>query len=299
MRVFMTGATGFIGLAIVPELIEAGHQILGLARSDAAEQSLAKAGAEVHQGSLEDLDGLRRGAARSDGVIHCAFNNDFSQFKESNEKEVKAIEAMGRELAGSDRPLVITSVAAMGTAAPGQLATEDYFDPGQPKPRNATEVAGAAAAKLGVSVSVVRLPQVHSIIKQGFVTVLMNMARAKGVSAYVGEGANRWAAAHVLDVAHLYRLALERNQAGSRYNAVAEEGVALRLIAETIAEGLGVAAVSLLPQEAQAHFGPFAMFAAADMAASGEKTQRVLGWRPSGPGLIQDLQQLHGRKACD
>ncbi len=291
MKVFITGATGFIGSALVPELIKAGHQVLGLTRSDLGAESLTAVGAEVHRGSLEDLDSLRRGVRKSDGVIHCAFNNDFAKFKESNEQEGRAIEALGDELVGSDRPLIITSVAAMGSPSPGQPATEDYFDPSKPKPRNATEVAGAAAEKRGVNVSVVRLAQIHNIVKQGIVTALIQMARAKGVSAYIGDGSNRWAAAHVLDVAHLYRLALEKRQAGSRYNAVAEEGIPLRLIAETIGKGLGVQAASLSQEEAQSHFGPLAMFVGADMSASSQQTQDRLGWHPYRPGLLQDLEQ--------
>ncbi len=291
MKVFVTGATGFIGSTIVPELIKAGHQVLGFTRSDAGAESLTAAEAEVHRGSLDDLDSLRSGVRKADSVIHCAFNNDFAKFKESNEKESKAIDALGNELMGSDRPLVITSVAAMGSPSPGQLATEDYFDPSQPKPRNATEIAGAAAADRGVNVSVVRLPQVHNIMKQGIVTALIHVARAKGVSAYIGDGSNRWAAAHVLDVAHLYRLALEKHQAGSRYHAVAEEGVSLHLIAKTIGKGLDVPVASLSPEQAQSHFGPLAMFVGADMSASSRQTQDRLGWHPSRPGLIQDLEQ--------
>ncbi len=291
MKVFLTGATGFIGSALVPELIQAGHRVLGLTRSAAGAESLVATGAEVHEGSLEDLDSLRAGVRLSDGVIHCAFNNDFAKFKESNEQEGRVIEALGGELVGSDRPLVITSAAAMGSASPGHLATEDYFDPSKPKPRNATEVAGAAVQDRGVNVSVVRLPQVHSILRQGFVTALIHVARAKKLSAYLGGGSNRWAAGHLLDVAHLYRLALEKHQSGSRYHAVAEEGIPLRLIAETIGNGLSVQTVSLSAEDAQSHFGPLAMFVGADMAASSQQTQDRLGWHPSRPGLIQDLEQ--------
>ena len=291
MKVFLTGATGFIGSALVPELIQAGHRVLGLTRSAAGAEFLVATGAEVHEGSLEDLDSLRAGVRLSDGVIHCAFNNDFAKFKESNEQEGRVIEVLGGELVGSDRPLVITSVAGMGSASPDHLATEDYFDPSKPKPRNATEVAGAAVQDRGVNVSVVRLPQVHSILRQGFVTALIHVARAKKLSAYLGDGSNRWAAGHLLDVAHLYRLALEKQQSGSRYHAVAEEGIPLRLIAETIGNGLGVQTVSLSAEDAQSHFGPLAMFVGADMAASSQQTQDRLGWHPSRPGLIQDLEQ--------
>ena len=291
MKVFVTGATGFIGSALVPELINAGHQVIGLTRSDAGEESLITSGAEVHRGSLEDLNSLRGGAAKADAVIHCAFNNDMSKLEESNEKEGRAIEALGSVLVGSDRPILITSVAAMGIAAPGQLAIESYFDPSQPKPRNATEKAGKGLQDRGVNVSVVRLPQVHDIVKQGFVSYLIHLAREKRISAYIESGFNRWAAAHLFDVAHLYCLALEKHEAGSRYHAVAEEGIALRQIAEVIGRGLQVPVVSLSAEEAQNHFGPAAMFVSADMAASSELTRQRLGWNPSRPGLLQDLAQ--------
>jgi nucleoside-diphosphate-sugar epimerase len=296
MRVFLTGATGFIGSAIVPELINAGHQVLGLTRSEAGAQSLKAAGAEVHRGNLEDLESLRSGASKSDGVIHTAFNHDFSKFVENCENDRRAIEAMGDVLAGSDRPLLITSGTGMGNAVPGQPATEDHFNLNHPNPRKASEVAGVAVAERGVNVSVVRLPQVHDTVKQGLITYVVPMAREKGVSAYIGDGLNRWPAAHVLDVARLYRLALEKetekHKAGSRYNAVAEEGVSMREIAEVIGRGLKVPVVSLSPEEASAHFGWLAMFAGFDMPASSAQTQQRLGWRPTGPGLISDLEQM-------
>ena len=298
MRVFLTGATGFIGSAIVPELINAGHQVLGLTRSDAGAQSLIAAGAEVHRGSLEDPESLSSGAARSDGVIHCAFDhsafggNDFSKFLEVCEKDSRAIEALGDALKGSDRPLVITSGTAMGNAVPGQPATEDYFNPNHPNPRRLSEVAGAAVSDRGVNVSVVRLPQVHDTVKQGLIPYAVQMAREKGTSAYIGEGLNRWPAAHVLDVARLYRLVLEKREPGSRYNAVAEEGVSMREIAEVIGRGLKVPVLSLSQEQAQSHFGWLAMFTGFDMPASGEQTRQRLGWRPSGPGLIADLEQM-------
>jgi nucleoside-diphosphate-sugar epimerase len=292
MRIFLTGATGFIGSAIVPELIEAGHQVLGLTRSDAGAESLIAAGAEVHRGDLEDLESLRSGAAQSDGVVHTAFNHDFSNFVANCEQDRKVIEAMGDVLAGSDRPLLITSGTGMGNAVPGQPATEDHFDLNHPNPRKASEVAGASVAERGVNVSVVRLPQVHDTVKQGLVTYAVQLAREKGVSAYLGEGLNRWPAAHVLDVARLYRLALEKHEAGSRYNAVAEEGVSMREIAEVIGKGLKVPVVSVFPEEAQAHFGWLAMFAGFDMPASSAQTRQRLGWQPTGPGLIADLEQM-------
>ena len=292
MRIFVTGATGFIGSAIVPELINAGHQVLGLTRSEAGAQSLKTAGAEVHRGELEDVESLRSGAAKSDGVIHCAFNHDFSKFVENCEMDRRAIEAMGSVLVGSDRPLVITSGTGMGSAAPGQTATEDHFDANHPIPRKASELAGASMLERGVNVSVVRLPQVHDTVKQGLITYAVALAREKGVSAYVGDGRNRWPAAHVLDVARLYRLAFEKHEAGSRYNAVAEEGVPVREIAEVVGRGLKVPVVSVSAEEAPAHFGWLAMFAGFDMPASSAQTQERLGWHPTGPGMIADLEQM-------
>jgi nucleoside-diphosphate-sugar epimerase len=292
MRVFLTGATGFIGSAIVPELLKAGHQVLGLTRSEAGAQALAAAGAQVHRGSLEDPDSLRAGAAQADGVIHCAFDHDFSNFAANCQKDSRAIQALGSALAGSDRPLVITSGTGMGDPGDGRPATEDVFNLDHPNPRSASEVAGAAALEAGVNVSVMRLPQVHDPVRQGLVTYTVAIAREKGVSAYVGDGLNRWPAAPVQDVARLYRLALERAQAGARYHAVAEEGVTAREIAEVVGAGLKVPAVSLPPQEAAGHFGWMAMFASLDMPASGAWTRDQLGWSPTGPTLIADLQAM-------
>lgn len=298
MKVFVTGATGFIGSAVVQELIGVGHQVVGLARSDAGAKSLTAAGAEVHRGSLEDLESLRSGAAQADGGVihlafdHSAFGQDFSKFAAVCEKDTRAIEALGAALIGSDRPLLITSGTGMGNAAPGQPATEDHFDANHPNPRKGSEVAGASVAECGVNVSVVRLPQVHDTVKQGLITYAVQVAREKGVSAYIGEGSNRWPAAHVQDVAHLYRLALEKREAGSRYNAVAEEGIPMREIATVIGEGLKVPVVSLPPEKAQAHFGWLAMFAGFDMPASSAQTREKLGWNPTGPGLISDLKNM-------
>ena len=292
MRVFVTGATGFIGSVIVPELIRAGHQVLGLARSDAGARSLAEAGAEVHRGELEDLESLRGGAAQSDGVIHTAFDHDFSNFVAVCEKDRRAIEALGGALAGSDRPLVITSGTGMGSAKPGQPATEDVFDTYHPIPRIASELAGASMLAAGVNVSVMRLPQVHDTVRQGLITFAIAIAREKGVSAYVGDGQNRWPAAHVLDVALLYRLALEKREAGARYHAVAEEGIPVRDIAEAIGEGLNVPVVGLSAEEAPGHFGWLAAFAGLDLPASSAQTRERLGWRPTGPGLMSDLRQM-------
>ncbi len=292
MRVFLTGATGFIGSALVPELIGAGHQVLGLTRSDAGARSLDEAGAAVHRGSLEDPQSLRAGAAQCDGVIHTAFDHDFSNFLANCEKDRRAIEALGSALAGTDRPLVITSGTGMGNAAPGRPATEDVFNPSHPNPRVASELAGQAVLASGVNVAVVRLPQVHDPVKQGLITPAVAVAREKGVSAYVGDGLNRWPAAHVLDVARLYRLALERREAGARYHAVAEEGIPVRDIATVIGQGLKVPVVSLSVEAAPGHFGWLAAFAGLDLPASSAQTRERLGWHPSGPGLIADLQQM-------
>jgi nucleoside-diphosphate-sugar epimerase len=287
MRVFLTGATGFIGSALIPELIGAGHQVLGLARSDAGAKALTAAGAEVHRGDLEDLESLRSGAAASEGVIHCGFIHDFSRFQEVCEVDRRAIEVLGATLEGSDRPLIVTSGTAIAFT-PGRPTTEDDA-PNSPMPRVASEEA--ALSKRGVRTSVMRLPQVHNPFKQGLVTYLIALAREKGVSAYVGDGQNRWPAGPLLDVARLYRLALEKGATGARYHAVAEEGVPLREIAEAIGRGLKVPVVSKTPEEAGAHFGWLAMFAGHDIPASSALTQERLGWHPTGPGLIADLDE--------
>jgi nucleoside-diphosphate-sugar epimerase len=297
MRVFVTGATGFIGSAIVAELINAGHQVLGMARSDEGARTLMAAGAEVHRGNIEDLESLRSGAAKADGVIHTAFDHDFSKFVANCEKDRRAIEALGTALAGSNRPLVITSGTGMGSGVQGQPATEDVFNADHPNPRSASELAGAAVSATGVNVSVVRLPQVHNTLKAGLITPLIELTRRKGVCAYVGDGTNRWPAAHVLDVARLYRLALEKQEAGSRYHAVAEEGVRVRAIAEVIGRGLKVPVAAMSPDEAAAHFGWLAMFAGLDLTASSAQTRERLQWRPTGPGLIADLEQMHWLEA--
>jgi len=292
MRVFITGATGFIGIPVVTELIAAGHKVLGMARSEAGAKALVKAGADVHRGSLENLESLRQGATAADAVIHLGFIHDFSKFQENCEIDKRAIEALGSVLAGSNRPLIVTAGTA-GLAGPGQVAVEDdVIPPDFPLPRVSEQTALALVPK-GVSASVMRLPQVHNTIKQGLVSYLIGVAREKGVSAYVGEGRNRWAAGHVLDVAHLYRLALEKHQTGAKYHAVAEEGVLMRDIAEAIAGGLGVKAGSLSSEEAQAHFGWLGMFAGSDLQASSSQTRTKLGWSPSGPGLIADLKKMN------
>lgn len=289
MRVFITGATGFIGTHTVKELIAAGHKVLGMARSDEGENSLAAIGADVLRGSLEDLESLRTGAAAADAVIHLGFIHDWSNFARSCEVDRRAIEALGSVLAGSDRLLIATSGTA-GLAGPGELATEDDdVSPNFPSPRVSEQTA---LSLRGVRGSVVRLPQVHDTMRQGLLTYAVAVAREKGVSAYVGEGRNRWAAAHISDVARLYRLALEKNEAGAKYHAVAEEGVRMLDIAEVIGRSLNVPVKSISAEEATAHFGWLAMFASRDLVASSEKTRKTLGWNPTGPGLIADLERL-------
>jgi nucleoside-diphosphate-sugar epimerase len=289
MRVFVTGATGFIGSALVPELINAGHKVLGLTRSDAGAKSLAAAGAEVHRGSLEDLESLKSGAAKADSVIHLAFIHDFSKFQENCETDRRAIEALGSALAGSDRLLIATSGTLL--VAPGRLATEEDAPSGT-IPRLTTAEEAAALAGPGVRICVVRLPQVHDQNKQGLVTYLIDIAREKGVSAFVGDGMNRWSAAHLSDTARLYRLALEKGSAGC-YHAVAEEGVPVRDIAEVIGRRLKLPVVAKTPAEAAEHFGSMGGFAGLDGPASSALTRERLGWRPVGPGLIADLERAH------
>lgn len=291
MRVFITGTTGFIGSAIVPELIGAGHQVLGLARSDEGAKSVFAAGAQAHRGILEDLESLRSGAAMSDGVIHTAFIHDFSRIQEVCEIDRRAIEALGSALAGSDRPLVVTSGTALGNLVPGQPASEENTATSS-FPRVASEQAAASVSARGVDVRVVRLPQVHDPFKQGLVTHLIAIARQKGTSAYVGDGLNRWPAVHRLDAARLYRLALEKGSAGARYHAVAEEGVPLREIAAVVGRGLSMPVVAKSSEQAAEHFGWLAPFAAADIPASSQRTREQLGWQPTGPGLIADLEQM-------
>jgi nucleoside-diphosphate-sugar epimerase len=288
MRVFVTGATGFIGTVVVQDLIQAGHQVIGLTRSDAGAEALAAAGAQVHRGDLEDLDSLRSGAAMSDGVIHTAFIHDFSKFQENCAIDKRAIEALGSVLAGSGRPLVVTS--GTGLLAPGRVATEDMDAPANsPMPR-VSEQAGLEFVAQGVRATVVRLPQVHDRDKQGLITYLIAVAREKGVSAYVGDGNNRWPAVHRLDVAPVYRLALEKGPAGARYHAVAEEGVPIRAMAESIGRGLKMPVVVKTLEEAPAHFGWLAMFAGMDVPASSALTQQRLGWHPTQTaGLIEDM----------
>lgn len=292
MRIFLTGATGFIGSAIVPELLKAGHHVIGMTRSDAGAKALEEAGVEVHKGTLEEPESARSGAEKADAVIHTAFDHDFSRFVENCQKDSRVIAAMGEALKGSNRPLLITSGTGIGNAHLGELASEDVFNIEHPNPRIASELAGNALLEAGVNVSVMRLPQVHNTFKQGLVSPLIEISRAKGVSAYVGEGRNRFPAGHLLDVAQLYRLAIERGEPGARYNAVDEEGVSMREIAEALGRGLKLPVVSIAPDKASEHFGWMGMFAGLDFPASSEKTSRILGWKPVGPGLIADLDAM-------
>jgi len=292
MRVFLTGATGFIGSRVLRQLLAAGHEVVGLTRSQSGAAELAGAGASAYLGTLENPAGLAKGAENVDAVIHTAFDHEFSNFAANCEKDRRVIAALGSVLKGSDRPLLITSGVGIGDPGNGEPAREDVFDAHHFNPRIASEVAGQEQLAAGVNLGVVRLPQVHDTRKQGLISPYIEMARGKGVVAYVGEGANRWAAGHVADVAKLYVLALDRAEPGARYHAVGEEGVAARDIAETVAAGLGLPTVSLSGEEAKAHFDWFAMFAAADLTASSTLTREKLGWQPAGPGLLQDLRDM-------
>ena len=288
MRVFLTGATGFVGSAIIPDLLAAGHRVLGLTRSDAGAAVLLAAGAEPHRGDLADLDALRRGAAAADGVVHAGFDHDFSRFAENAEQDRRAIEAIGDALSGTGKPLVVTAGIPV---VPGRTATEDDPPSSGSSPRVSEETAIALAAR-GVRASTVRLPQVHDRDKHGLASYLIHVARATGVSAYAGDGLNRWSAVHRLDVAPVYRLALEAGGVGASHHAVAEEGVTLREIAESIGRGLGLPVASVPPEAAADHFGGLAFAVGADLSASGALTWERLGWRPTErPGFIADLDR--------
>jgi nucleoside-diphosphate-sugar epimerase len=292
MRVFLTGATGFIGSRIVPELIAAGHQVLGLTRSEAGAAALAAQGAQAHLGTLEDPASLAAGADAADAVIHTAFDHDFSNFVANCEKDGRVIAAMGEVLKGSDRPFLITSGTGMGSPGPGQRADEDVLNLDHPNPRSISEQTGAKLLDAGVDVRVVRLPQVHDTHRQGLISPMVAIARAKGFAAWVGDGANRWPAGPVGAVAKLYQLALDKGERGARYHGVAEEGVAARTIVEAFAAGLGMPARSISAEEAPAYFGWLGMLAGLDMPASSAKTRARLGWEPTGPSLIEDLRAM-------
>lgn len=289
MRVFLTGSTGFIGSQVALELIRAGHQVLGLTRSDAGAQALLAIGAEVHRGDIEDLPSIERGAIDCDAVIHTAFDHDFSNFVANCQKDTRVIAALGGVLAGSQRPLLITSGTPMGSPGLGQAAVEDHFNPNHPNPRAASEIAGQLLREQGLNVVVMRLSQIHNTVKQGLVTEVIAHARKTGVSAYVGDGLNNWSATHVSDTAQLYRLALEKHQPGARYHATAESRIAFRQIAETIGQGLGLPVVALTEEKAAEHFGWLSAFVGRDMAAESTLTREQLGWKPTGVGLIEDL----------
>lgn len=291
MRVFLTGATGFIGSQVATALLEAGHQVLGLTRSTAGAQALQARGIEPHRGVLEDLPSLQEGAEACDAVIHTAFDHDFAHFVANCHKDAAVIAALGEALAGSNRPLLITSSTAMGAPSHGQPADEDYFDPQHAYPRVASELAGERLLQKGVNVVVVRLSQIHNPVRQGLVTEVIRHAREVGYCAYVDSGLNQWSAAPLHDTARLYQLALDHHQPGARYHATAEGGIAFRAIAETIAAGLGVPVQALPASEAAATLGWLATFVGEDMSSSSIKTRARLGWQSNGHGLLADIDK--------
>jgi nucleoside-diphosphate-sugar epimerase len=293
MRVFVTGATGFIGSAIVQELLTAGHEVLGLARSDASAERLARTGASVHRGELTDLDSLVAGARAGDGVIHTAFiHDDFTQFERNATVDRESIVAMADVMVGTDKPLVVTSGTAL--LAPGRVGTEADVSPpdSMVAHRAATEGVVLAYADRGVRVSIVRLPPtVHGAGDHGFVPAMIGMDRKAGFAAYIGDGSNRWPAVHRLDAAHLYRLALEGAEPGTRLHAVAEEGIPMRTIAETIGQGLDLPVRSISQEEAATHFTWLAGFVGLDVPASSAVTRETFGWEPGQPDLLTDIRE--------
>jgi nucleoside-diphosphate-sugar epimerase len=292
MRVFLTGATGFIGSHVIPELLHRGHAVLGLARSDAGAQQLEAAGAEVHRGDLEQPETLASGVAAADAVIHCAFDHDFANFVENTKKDERNIAAMGDALAGTNKPVLITSGIGIGTPRNGGPASEDVLNPLHANPRIVTELAAAALIARRIDVRIIRLPQVHDTTKAGLITPLIAEARRAGAVAYLGEGKTRWAAAHISDVAKLYVLALERGEPGARYHASVEEGVDARTIAEAIGKGTGLPVRSIVIEDIARYLGWMAPFAALDMTASSAWTRARLGWEPDGPDLLTDLAAM-------
>ena len=292
MRIFLTGATGFVGSRIIPELLAAGHEVTGLTRSESGRHQIEAAGARAHFGTIEDCESLVAGAAQADAVIHTAFDHDFAAYAANCAKDHRVITALGTALQGSDRPLIVTSATVLGDSGDGGPALEDVFNASTPIPRVATEQAARAVLASGVDVRIVRLPQVHDPVRQGLISFYIDHARASGLAGYVDAGADRWAAAHVSDVAQMFAAVLERGSRGETYHAVGEPGVAFREIAEAVSAGLDLPLVSLSPAEAEGHFGWLAMFIGRNGAASNDWTRARLAWEPRGPGLIADLQAM-------
>lgn len=292
MRVFLTGATGFVGSHIIPELLDRGHQVLGLTRSDTGAQQLEAAGVQVHRGNLEKPETLASGAAAADAVIHCAFDHNYETFFENSKKDERNIAAMGEALEGTQKPFLITSGVGIGTPLDGGPATEDVLNPRHANPRIATELAGAALIARRIDVRTIRLPQVHDTTRAGLITPLVAEARRSGAVAYLGEGQTRWSAAHVSDVAKLYALALERGEPGARYHASVEEGVTACSIAEAIGKGTGLPVRSIAAEDIERYFGWMAPFVGLEMIASSSWTRARLGWEPTGPDLLSDLAAM-------